>query len=840
MQVILKPVSHPDLGDIIIQDSLFAVGRHEQPFAGYPAEIAGKLSRRHARIFEQDGSIYVADVGSLNGTTVNDARVERQPLKLHRGDEINFAGHLIYRAELLVASRTVATEAAPAPIVLVLSPEQTDSGLQPIVVTQFPFLVAKTDEVLSRYAEQFPDELRYVSRRHAHVFQRDGRLYVEDLGSTNGTYLSGERLDEHAQPLSNGDTLAFGGKHFSYRVRIESPGEPATAVQAQAADQSTGTDALPLPDAAPVPVPVEDVTRTTFVSAANSFLDIFCADDAAGEEARAGAEHGGEAAAAEDTGEARRTPRWGAAGRAGALLRELKGAISEESTASPWRTRWMIAALVLVATGIGFWYYRSAPERDLRALLDAGQYETGARQAVAYLDRHGPKRAVETLAREAVLKATVPQWMAAVQREDFAAARATLQQAHDLAGRLPSAEEALALLGWITDLEAHVTERGGPGAPLVLFRDEARIDDLLEWWDADKKGHRGTQLDIAQQVPEFGELSTELFSHLRSLQSDASLYLPAMARLQSEVRAALAGGDLSGLDARLEDYARRYPRIHGIEQVQQDLVRYEAVKHSLDAGRVFEAAQVMDGLKFATPPFQERAAALRAGTLPGPDVLAQYRQAEEAWRAGDFDRAEALLRQLAQGPWKQAVQPQQAHNAAVLADFRAVQRAKGSPDYQARLLAFYSSLDPAHDAWFAKSAAGEFEQQKQQVLAQAGEALERARKDWDTYVANGGIRGLHRLEARVSDTFQRQARLLTAAHQAVAQGLQAYRLLQMEPPQPWQHLARAVHDEVALQRRGLTELSMVLEPSLLEAKLHLLPDPQADREPAGARGESSH
>ena len=30
----------------------------------------------------------------------------------------------------------------------------------------------------------------YVSQLHARVFSRDGQLFVEDLGSTNGTYLN--------------------------------------------------------------------------------------------------------------------------------------------------------------------------------------------------------------------------------------------------------------------------------------------------------------------------------------------------------------------------------------------------------------------------------------------------------------------------------------------------------------------------------------------------------------------------------------------------------------------------------------------------------------------------
>ena len=64
MQVILKPVLHPELGEIIIKDDLFPIGRHEAPFADYEPHFVEKLSRRHARIFEQDGAVYLADLGS--------------------------------------------------------------------------------------------------------------------------------------------------------------------------------------------------------------------------------------------------------------------------------------------------------------------------------------------------------------------------------------------------------------------------------------------------------------------------------------------------------------------------------------------------------------------------------------------------------------------------------------------------------------------------------------------------------------------------------------------------------------------------------------------------------
>jgi len=39
-----------------------------------------------------------------------------------------------------------------------------------------------------------------VSRRHCELFERDGRLFVRDLGSMNGTYVGSERIGEAELP----------------------------------------------------------------------------------------------------------------------------------------------------------------------------------------------------------------------------------------------------------------------------------------------------------------------------------------------------------------------------------------------------------------------------------------------------------------------------------------------------------------------------------------------------------------------------------------------------------------------------------------------------------------
>lgn len=47
---------------------------------------------------------------------------------------------------------------------------------------------------------------RGISSQHARLVQRDGRWWVEDLGSTNGTWVNGRRV-ERPVPLSPGDVV---------------------------------------------------------------------------------------------------------------------------------------------------------------------------------------------------------------------------------------------------------------------------------------------------------------------------------------------------------------------------------------------------------------------------------------------------------------------------------------------------------------------------------------------------------------------------------------------------------------------------------------------------------
>ena len=59
-----------------------------------------------------------------------------------------------------------------------------------------------------------------VSRRHARITLREGRYFLEDLGSTNGTFVNrGKRLPPgYLQPLQDGDEIIVGKTFLRFHV----------------------------------------------------------------------------------------------------------------------------------------------------------------------------------------------------------------------------------------------------------------------------------------------------------------------------------------------------------------------------------------------------------------------------------------------------------------------------------------------------------------------------------------------------------------------------------------------------------------------------------------------
>ncbi len=218
------------------------------------------VSRRHAEISFVNGQYILHDLGSSNGTFVNDVRLEPSSTHVFRANDIvrfgkvvkfsfvlrsigrqdkkvpegrpSSAGIPLYETEtgeeadklgqsvlnpdgslLLPGTRmplpanVVATFKESAALA-VLSEDTTQAGNRP------PTVFLLKDEKRTTLGREEDMNIRLadpvVSRRHAEVFPSPTGFYIRDLGSSNGVMVNQTRIDNPYR-LSHGDCISLGG-----------------------------------------------------------------------------------------------------------------------------------------------------------------------------------------------------------------------------------------------------------------------------------------------------------------------------------------------------------------------------------------------------------------------------------------------------------------------------------------------------------------------------------------------------------------------------------------------------------------------------------------------------
>jgi len=87
---------------------------------------------------------------------------------------------------------------------------------------------------LAENALQIEDDS--VSSSHAEIFAEDDRFFVRDLGSTNGTFINGEKIEKSL--LHEGDELRFGSVITRFGVS-EAPPENLTGAPSDLPTEAT-------------------------------------------------------------------------------------------------------------------------------------------------------------------------------------------------------------------------------------------------------------------------------------------------------------------------------------------------------------------------------------------------------------------------------------------------------------------------------------------------------------------------------------------------------------------------------------------------------------------------
>jgi pSer/pThr/pTyr-binding forkhead associated (FHA) protein len=197
---------------------------------------SSKLSKAHALIVRDGGRVFIRDLGSRTGVTVNGAAVREAEL---RGGELVGLGPFLFEFAAgpalpalgepgdLPAAFLDVEGGPPVP----LRDEQQHARLSRIL------LIGKRD------GADLSLEDDSISTAHAAVFEIDGRRYVRDLGSRAGTLVNGQPVT--GLELRFGDVIQVGRIILRYL-----PAGPADAGMTEIA-QSVQADSPDMEPAAP-------------------------------------------------------------------------------------------------------------------------------------------------------------------------------------------------------------------------------------------------------------------------------------------------------------------------------------------------------------------------------------------------------------------------------------------------------------------------------------------------------------------------------------------------------------------------------------------------------------
>lgn len=195
----------PDGPSVLGRDPACAIHLPDEP----------KASKQHARIEVRGEGVEVEDLQSRNGTRVNGDPVERKALE--EGDILQVGSTSL---RLVRDAAAAARDSGTARLVVVAGSPERELMLASSAVT----LGASADNDLVL-------EGRGVSQVHAEVLLSGDGWLLHDLGSTNGTWVRGIRVEEQA--LSPGDEIVLGEVVLRFETgRPAAPGTRWTLVAA--------------------------------------------------------------------------------------------------------------------------------------------------------------------------------------------------------------------------------------------------------------------------------------------------------------------------------------------------------------------------------------------------------------------------------------------------------------------------------------------------------------------------------------------------------------------------------------------------------------------------------
>ncbi|MCJ7623437.1 MAG: FHA domain-containing protein [Anaerolineaceae bacterium] len=178
-----------------IRKKVFLLGRDPQCDLVFPAKLRF-VSNQHAEIQQTDAGFTIVDLNSTNGTRLNNQLIQPgTPTPLH-DDSIIRIGDESFGSSIGLTFHDHAVKQPPVSGYSPLRPDAT-------VIGKLSTTTIGRNEVCD-IVLQSPQ----VSRTHARILQADETCWIEDLKSTNGTFVNNQLITR--KEIKGGDVITIG------------------------------------------------------------------------------------------------------------------------------------------------------------------------------------------------------------------------------------------------------------------------------------------------------------------------------------------------------------------------------------------------------------------------------------------------------------------------------------------------------------------------------------------------------------------------------------------------------------------------------------------------------
>ena len=204
-----------------IESQVVVIGRDENAHIQIPSN---KISRKQFRIISKGMKLYIEDLNSSNGTFLNEEKVEKI-VPITENDVIQF-GNLYAQ---LNNTNKIKKNFKVDDIIDAILMEREKKSEKPFyrLVSKdkrYPGLIFELEEGFATLGRTSASNIVVpadtLSKKHLKFNRKGQKLFLEDLGSINGTMVNGRKLREIKQ-VYNGDKIEIGDVKFVIQSNIQ-------------------------------------------------------------------------------------------------------------------------------------------------------------------------------------------------------------------------------------------------------------------------------------------------------------------------------------------------------------------------------------------------------------------------------------------------------------------------------------------------------------------------------------------------------------------------------------------------------------------------------------------